>query len=141
VPSFRATLRDLDTGRNLGSFVGTGCHRSPEIALSRALTEAAQTRLTLIAGSRDDVFPSYYRRRSVPSEPTLLPGPRRIMRDDTSPGGDRSFGADLAHVLDRLRATGIRNAAVFDHTDPGIGVTVVKVIVPDLRMNRLEPVR
>ncbi|MFI1830714.1 YcaO-like family protein [Streptomyces sp. NPDC020412] len=36
-------------------FGGSGCHRNPHIALSRALTEAAQSRLTCIAGTRDDL--------------------------------------------------------------------------------------
>ncbi|MYZ39967.1 MULTISPECIES: YcaO-like family protein [unclassified Streptomyces] len=36
-------------------FAGSGCHRDPHIALSRALTEAAQSRLTCIAGTRDDL--------------------------------------------------------------------------------------
>ncbi len=37
-----------------------GCHPVREIALLRALTEAAQSRLTYIAGSRDDCFPAAY---------------------------------------------------------------------------------
>ncbi|MFJ7911402.1 YcaO-like family protein [Kitasatospora sp. NPDC096204] len=36
-------------------FAGGGCHHSPGIALTRAVTEAAQSRLTLIAGTRDDL--------------------------------------------------------------------------------------
>ncbi|MER5985405.1 YcaO-like family protein [Streptomyces sp. NPDC001787] len=36
-------------------FAGGGCHSSPGIALTRALTEAAQSRLTFIAGTRDDL--------------------------------------------------------------------------------------
>lgn len=39
---------------------GAGCHSSPAIALSRAVAEAAQTRLTFIAGSRDDIVPRMY---------------------------------------------------------------------------------
>ncbi|MFI8944134.1 YcaO-like family protein [Streptomyces syringium] len=37
------------------AFAGAGCHRDPHIALSRALTEAAQSRLTGIAGTRDNL--------------------------------------------------------------------------------------
>lgn len=36
-------------------FAGGGCHSSPVIALTRAVTEAAQSRLTAIAGTRDDL--------------------------------------------------------------------------------------
>ncbi|MCL6649199.1 MAG: YcaO-like family protein [Chloroflexi bacterium] len=35
---------------------GQGCHARREIALLRALTEATQSRLTVIAGTRDDLF-------------------------------------------------------------------------------------
>ncbi|MFE5199031.1 YcaO-like family protein [Streptomyces sp. NPDC056601] len=38
---------------------GSGAHSSVSVALSRAVTEAAQSRLTLINGSRDDVTASY----------------------------------------------------------------------------------
>ncbi|MGH8882433.1 MAG: YcaO-like family protein, partial [Stackebrandtia sp.] len=39
---------------------GCGAHRDPAIALSRAITEAAQARLTAITGSRDDISPRVY---------------------------------------------------------------------------------
>jgi ribosomal protein S12 methylthiotransferase accessory factor len=39
--------------------VGAGAHSSPAVALSRAVTEAAQSRLTCIAGSRDDIEDVY----------------------------------------------------------------------------------
>ncbi|MGJ3558794.1 YcaO-like family protein [Streptomyces sp. INA 01156] len=36
-------------------FAGGGCHTTPVIAMTRAVTEAAQSRLTAIAGTRDDL--------------------------------------------------------------------------------------
>ena len=44
---------------------GFGCHSNREVALLRALTEAAQSRLTLISGSRDDLHDRYYPNESV----------------------------------------------------------------------------
>lgn len=41
--------------------VGFGTHLSPSVAASRAITEAAQGRLTIIHGSRDDLIPGLYR--------------------------------------------------------------------------------
>lgn len=38
---------------------GSGCHIHPELALSRALTEALQTRACVIAGLREDLGPDY----------------------------------------------------------------------------------
>ncbi|WP_019885858.1 YcaO-like family protein [Streptomyces purpureus] len=40
---------------------GSGAHLDPRVALSRAITEAAQSRLTVITGSRDDTHPVVYR--------------------------------------------------------------------------------
>ncbi|MGP3685724.1 YcaO-like family protein [Streptomyces sp. IBSNAI002] len=40
---------------------GSGAHLSPAVALARAITEAAQSRLTLIAGSREDTASAVYR--------------------------------------------------------------------------------
>ena len=47
-------LRRLRKDPPLPEF-GAGCHPSRDIALLRALTEAAQARTTFIAGSRDDM--------------------------------------------------------------------------------------
>ncbi|MGO8389042.1 YcaO-like family protein, partial [Rhizobium johnstonii] len=41
---------------------GCGCHPDPVRAALRAITEAAQSRLTAIAGSRDDFSPRIYKR-------------------------------------------------------------------------------
>ncbi|MEV4072001.1 YcaO-like family protein [Nonomuraea fuscirosea] len=41
---------------------GSGVHGDPGVALSRALTEAAQTRLTIISGTRDDIDAGVYAR-------------------------------------------------------------------------------
>ncbi|MGI5438631.1 YcaO-like family protein [Streptomyces shenzhenensis] len=43
------------------TYTGAGCHLDAAIALSRALTEAAQSRLTAITGARDDLPPLLYR--------------------------------------------------------------------------------
>lgn len=57
VPVFTCTVADR-TGRTLYPIRtnGHGCHPLKSIALSRAITEALQSRLTHIAGARDDFF-------------------------------------------------------------------------------------
>ncbi|HEV7517595.1 MAG TPA: YcaO-like family protein, partial [Thermoanaerobaculia bacterium] len=53
VPAFRCTIldRDPDPFYAVGASAGMGCHPAREVALLRALTEAAQSRLTSIAGA------------------------------------------------------------------------------------------
>ena len=41
---------------------GFGCHLSPDVALSRALTEAALSRATVIAGAREDLSDDEFKR-------------------------------------------------------------------------------
>jgi ribosomal protein S12 methylthiotransferase accessory factor len=61
-----ATFYCLVIDRNPDNAVpefGAGCHPSRDIALARALCEAAQARTTYIAGSRDDFDPEWYSER------------------------------------------------------------------------------
>ena len=55
VPVFLCHLYD-PYSPSVGVCAGYGAHLDPEIAMLRALTEAAQCRLVIIAGSRDDIF-------------------------------------------------------------------------------------
>ena len=52
--------RSRQGGALLSRRPGPGCHPVPEIALFKALAEALQARLTVIAGGRDDLFPADY---------------------------------------------------------------------------------
>ena len=82
IPSFRCHIYEAEDNPNdaQGTFFGAGCHPARSIALLRALTEAAQSRLTYISGSRDDIerrdyrrpddeTPAERRRREGPAEP------------------------------------------------------------------------
>jgi YcaO-like protein with predicted kinase domain len=57
IPVFTCTVADR-TGRTFYPIRtnGHGCHPLKAVALSRAITEALQSRLTHIAGTRDDMF-------------------------------------------------------------------------------------
>lgn len=111
---------------------GAGCHPSPEIALSRALTEAAQARLTYISGARDDIL-SFPRdmdaeeryRAFVPPEPA-----RRL--DELADLSTAGVDADLSKVLERLDASG-HGAFYVDLSRETIGIPVVTAFVPGLR--------
>jgi ribosomal protein S12 methylthiotransferase accessory factor len=59
VPCMVCYLWREDHGAALVS--GSGAHCDPSVALARAITEAVQSRLTHIAGSRDDISPVVYR--------------------------------------------------------------------------------
>ncbi|HEV2385671.1 MAG TPA: YcaO-like family protein [Candidatus Acidoferrales bacterium] len=139
LPAFRCTIaeRQPDPTHFFYSARGAGCHPSRAIALSRALTEAAQSRLTFIAGSRDNVTrDDYDRARNTDSL-------ERRRREWKAEAPNRDFRTcadwqattlrdDLLAELDRLRAAGIDRVIVVDLTRPDLGIPVVKAVVPGL---------
>ena len=117
---------------------GDGCHLSPTVALLRALTEAIQTRLTYIAGTRDDLDPEDFRadlrRDRRRRHETLLEGRPvldfRARRDQSG----ATLSADLATILDALAAGGFAAAYAVDLGLPAIGLPVLRVVVPGMRL-------
>jgi ribosomal protein S12 methylthiotransferase accessory factor len=117
---------------------GAGCHPAREIALLRALTEAAQVRLTLISGARDDMGisrcyeafrdPVVWRQEV---ERMRRESPVRHFQDVPTFAGE-SFEEDVAWELERLAEAGLPQAVVVDLTRPEFHIPVVRVVVPGL---------
>ncbi len=116
---------------------GGGCHPARQVALLRALTEAAQARTTYIAGSRDDFARDDYsaagRSRRQRQCRLLLEtgGEERDFHDVPSCESD-TLREDVEWVLRRLRSAGIQQVLVVDLTKPALGLPVVRVVVPGL---------
>jgi ribosomal protein S12 methylthiotransferase accessory factor len=117
--------------RALGFYQGFGAHLVPEVAIARALTEAAQTRLTYIAGARDDFFPFDYARATDPEllaelwQELAAPCAEPVAFTELPRHTTRGLGEDL----ERLVAL-CEQVIVVDVTHPVLRVPVVKVIVP-----------
>ena len=139
IPSFLALLleRDRHPDRLQYSSAGMGCHSARDVALLRAVTEAAQSRLTLIAGARDDVFRDEYQRdarrteRTLDHEQLMKTNGVRAFRDIPF-FNESSFRDDVVWELDQLSSVGIRRVVVIDLTDPSVNIPVVRVIIPGL---------
>ncbi|MFE2937476.1 YcaO-like family protein [Streptomyces sp. NPDC059255] len=115
-------------------FAGSGCHTIPAIALTRALTEAAQSRVTAIAGTRDD----------LPSEPApldtssfhparhdgLVPWPETAARFSPARGGFASQAREVARRVEQV--TGHEPVAL-DLSDAADLVHAVQVVAPGTR--------
>jgi ribosomal protein S12 methylthiotransferase accessory factor len=123
-----------DAFRPIRPAMGAGCHPSRAVALLRALTEAAQSRLTKIAGSRDDLP----RARYQPDQRTLDMLRRQLK---TKPARDfqcvpdrnhETLDEDLSWELERLRAAGIQRAVMVDLTKEAFQLPVVRLIIPGL---------
>jgi YcaO-like protein with predicted kinase domain len=138
IPAFLCRIFDQSDNpvRRLGYTECMGCHPVREIALLRALTEAAQSRLTYIAGSRDDCYPIAYVQQRDPetirrNQAELAAAPSRRFSDGPGWQAD-SFNEDIARELGLLRAAGIDRVVVVDLTRPEFGVPVVRVVIPGL---------
>lgn len=122
--------------------LGSGCHLDPVVALSRALTEAAQTRLTRISGARDDFEPRSYgdearRRRRVEAASWLRLGERRRVSWPTVTEGfvhapSSGLDADLETVLRALAEAGFDAAVWVDVSRGDLGIPVGRIVVPGL---------
>jgi len=139
VPTFlcRIVQSTGDHAATIRPAFGSGCSLVKEIALSRALTEAAQSRLTFIAGARDDKPREEYEQFLRTDEQRRWLDMIRLgtpVRDfNTIPGwSGLDLRQDLAALLDRLAAVGIEDVITVDLSRPEFGIPVVRVIVPGL---------
>jgi ribosomal protein S12 methylthiotransferase accessory factor len=141
LPTFSAILfdRDASSPRALFAANGSGSHASRAIALSRALTEAAQSRLTWISGARDDLARTTFRiARDVDQLAALralasASATRPFSAAPTFEG--ETVGDDLAHARRALADAGFAEIVVVDLARPELRVDVVRVIVPGLEGN------
>lgn len=135
VPVYMAYLYDLRV-RGVGVYRGYGAHLDPEVAMIRAITEAAQGRVIYFAGSRDDVFRHSYLRLKQPDDSLLIPAMQALTPTlDASAHKSEAtstFEGDTQIALAKLQQAGLRQAIVVDLSRPGLPVNVVKVVVPGL---------
>lgn len=118
---------------------GHGTHLRREIALLRALTEAAQARLTGISGARDDMPANIYdyERDKYTLEYRwnrmhLSTGTRDFRETPTHVFG--TFEEDVIRIVELMKSKrGTSQIVTVDLTREDIGISVVKAIVPDLR--------
>jgi ribosomal protein S12 methylthiotransferase accessory factor len=114
--------------------IGSGMHSSVGVALSRAITEAAQSRLTAISGGRDDLVPLSARvwRDSgrKPSGPPELASYRDIVASDIP--AFEEVDAEVSWIARRVAgATGVEPIVVDLSTSDDFAV--VRVVAPGLR--------
>jgi len=108
---------------------GSGCHPDARVAVARALTEAAQSRVAHIQGGREDL-------------PTIATAPRRFDPDHVFGGGKicpfsgitsyehECVEDDIQFILTRLAADGFPQVVAIDLTRPELGIPVVRVVIP-----------
>ena len=136
VPVFAAFISpEADGSEHLWEHIdlsgGYGCHPRPYRAAIRAVTEAAQSRLTTISGARDFHRPTMYKMKLDPSlliyaraEPLLASG---LLKDAEIEPEDY-----VRSMLGRLKGIGVRSVVVVPLENGARGFSVAKILVEDL---------
>lgn len=125
------------------SHQGLGAHPNAEVAVTRAITEVAQSRLSDISALREDTslpddqvekwFLHMKRTGPVDKEGWAFKRSRRTVRFSELPcHTNEDLLADLRLMLERLSGRGLHQAVVVDLSPPELPVRVVRVIVPQI---------
>ncbi|MDD1674883.1 MAG: YcaO-related McrA-glycine thioamidation protein, partial [Methanomicrobiales archaeon] len=131
IPTFAAASDDLRLHDPALLTIGMGTHTSARVAVLRALTEVAQSRLTQIHGAREDTNVADFR-KSIGYERA-----KRINRHWFSENEGIDFGDvpsfesgdfldDIMYAIGRLHKRGLNRVVVTDLTRAEIGVPVVR---------------
>ena len=146
IAAFVCDIRDPSASEpdRLRRFHGAGCHPDRAVALIRALTEAAQTRLTYITGIRDDLLQSeYYEPPNAELMDALLDALcaeaalTSFCRVPSFSADD--LGQDLHSELKHLRSAGITRVVAIDLTRPDFRIPVVRIVIPGLEGDSRHP--
>jgi YcaO-like protein with predicted kinase domain len=140
IPCFLCWILEAkdDTFRPVGLAQGAGCHPTRAIALSRALTEAAQSRVTRIVGSRDDIQPRHLKELRAPDAVDQY----RTQMARTAGHGRKfqavpsyvfeTFDEDVSLLLERAQAAGVKQVISVDLSPGDYPFHVVRVLAPGL---------
>ncbi|MEU4249343.1 YcaO-like family protein [Amycolatopsis sp. NPDC026612] len=112
---------------------GSGTHPDPCVALSRAITEAVQSRLTEITSTRDDIPSDFAMDAAATADPGFRSGttPLAEVRNEYPEGFD-GWDEELADVTTRIESTTGRPPLVVDLSTRPELFHVVKVVCPGL---------
>lgn len=137
-----ASICELDGAAPM-AHMGLGCALSPAHALTRALTEAVQSRVVDIQGAREDILRpgetagimgDHARRlTTLPSGRWYfdMPGPQ-IGLGDVPDLASPDLAVDCRRVVDALRRMNVSVVGVVDLSPRDLPVNVVRAIVPEL---------
>lgn len=108
---------------------GFGTHPDSRVALIRALTEAAQSRVACIQGGREDLPEITAHMRPPNPEETYRDS--EVVPFSSLPSFEHHYiDDDVREILHAMRQDGLEQAIAFDMTQPELGIPVVRVVVP-----------
>ena len=146
IPTMAAVADDVLLKDPMLLTIGIGTHTSARIAVMRALTEVAQSRLTQIHGAREDTTLAELRKKMGYDRAKRINGYwfrdngtvdySNVRSSDTD-----DFKKDIENIIEALRKQGLDRVIVVDLTCEEIGIPVVRVVVPGLEVFAMDPER
>jgi len=146
IPTMAAVADDVLLKDPILLTMGMGTHTSARIAVLRALTEVAQSRLTQIHGAREDTTVAQLRKKMGYDRTKRMNAywfkENGAVDYSTIPSCDSDdFLKDIRLMIDALNKQGLDRVIVIDLTRKEIGIPVVRVIVPGLESYAMDPER
>jgi len=139
IPTIAAVADDVLLKDPLLLTIGIGTHTSARIAVMRALTEVAQSRLTQIHGAREDTVLAGMKKQIGYDRAKRINGYwfrdngtedyTNLRSSDTD-----DFKKDIDMIIAALDRQGMDRVIIVDLTREEIGMPVVRVIVPGLEV-------
>ena len=136
IATFHCLITDRDDPQgHIG--VGSGTHADSRVALARTLTEAVQTRMNYITGSRDDLrleeFMTQGRAQKAQEAKALLRNATPL-RDFTAIPSHiaETFREDLDWLIQRLASIGVDQIACVDLSSGIPNLAVCRIVIPGL---------
>lgn len=137
-PVIQAVLSEPHTTEDSRRFdvaAGSSCHPVAARAALAAIVEAAQSRLTNIAGSRDDFAPEEYRQSAGDDLAALLTPAKNVAPPPPDLTASRDADGQLKALQQALYAAGIGEVIAINLGGEDLGLAVRKIISPDLEDN------
>jgi len=146
IPTMAAIADDVLLRDPMLLTIGIGTHTSARIAVMRALTEVAQSRLTQIHGAREDTVLAELRKkmgydRAKRINEYWFRNNGTLDYSKIASCDSDDFLEDIRFMAEALKNKGLDRVIVIDLTREEIGIPVVRVIVPGLEIFAMDPER
>ncbi len=135
VASIVALLRpkgDDGSLRYVDLTMGAGASLSPDVAAARAISEAVQSRMTFIAGARDDLIPELFSRRADPAHLQSFQARCTTNLNELPTMSAGSAQDALDQLVEILLGGGIDQLYTVELAPEWLPVSVAKVFAPQL---------
>jgi len=133
VPVIYAALFPADgADKHFDVATGASCHPIAAVAARRAIVEAAQTRITNIAGARDDIVEGEYDEQLGRSIAVLTQATPATRPAPTGLPADSGEAALIAALQAGLAKAGLHRIVVIPLGGEQFGIRVAKIYVPGL---------